>query len=146
MAGQRGRRISRGGGVGRASGARERTARPAQGHARGLKVLPGYLDRPAQEALAAAIFDIIARAPLFVPRMPKTGKPFSVRMTNCGPLGWVSDKTEGYRYQATHPATGRPWPGLPERLLALWDEVTGQVTGLARPPEACLINYYAPGA
>ena len=74
--------------------------------------------------------------------MPRSGKAFSVRMTNCGPLGWVSDKSGGYRYQATHPTTGRPWPELPRGLLTLWDEVTG----LTRPPEACLINYYAPGA
>jgi DNA oxidative demethylase len=74
--------------------------------------------------------------------MPRTGKPFSVRMTNCGPLGWVSDKVGGYRYQAMHPTTGRPWPALPRRLLALWNEVTGW----PRPPQACLINYYARGA
>jgi len=141
MAGQRGRRISRGGGVGRANGARERTARPAQGHARGLKLLPGYLDRPAQEALAAAIFDIIARAPLFVPRMPKTGKPFSVRMTNCGPLGWVSDEA-GYRYQPTHPETGAPWPPMPESLRAAWRELGGY----PHEPQACLVNVYAPTA
>jgi alkylated DNA repair protein (DNA oxidative demethylase) len=73
--------------------------------------------------------------------MPKSGRPFTVRMSNCGPLGWVSDQS-GYRYQPTHPETGRPWPPIPATLLALWDE-------LARypdPPEACLINFYAPTA
>lgn len=69
---------------------------------------PGYLDRSAQEELLAAIRDVIAQAPLYVPRMPKTGAPFSVRMTNCGPVGWVSDE-RGYRYQPTHPETGTPW-------------------------------------
>jgi len=69
--------------------------------------------------------------------MPKTGKPFSVRMTNCGPLGWVSDRS-GYRYQPTHPATGRPWPAIPAALLDLWDEVTGY----PHRPEACLVNFY----
>ena len=57
--------------------------------------------------------DVFARAPLYTPRMPKTGKPMSVRMTNCGPLGWVTDE-RGYRYQATHPETGEPWPPIPD--------------------------------
>ena len=49
-------------------------------------------------------------APPFRPRMPRTGKPFSVQMSNCGALGWVSDE-RGYRYQATHPETGPPLAG-----------------------------------
>jgi DNA oxidative demethylase len=69
--------------------------------------------------------------------MPRTGKPFSVLMTNCGPLGWVSD-TKGYRYQAVHPVTGRPWPALPERLTEIWRTVAGA----AAAPDACLINIY----
>ena len=70
--------------------------------------------------------------------MPRSGKPMSVRMTNCGPLGWVTDKERGYRYQATHPVTGRPWPAMPQMLLDLWDEVARYPA----PPEACLVNYY----
>ena len=99
------------------------------------------LDRPAQEALLTEIVAILAAAPLFRPVMPRWGTPFSVMMSNCGPLGWVSDKS-GYRYQPNHPVTGRPWPPLPKALLALW-------AGLAdypRPPQACLINYYATDA
>ena len=80
---------------------------------------------------------MVCAAPLFTPVMPRTGKPFSVRMTNCGPLGWVSDRA-GYRYQATHPVTGRPWPAMPAAVLALWEEITGY----AAPPEACLVNFY----
>lgn len=102
---------------------------------------PGYLDRPAQEALLTAIRGVIAQAPLYVPRMPKTGQPFSVRMTNCGPLGWVSDE-RGYRYQPTHPETGEPWPAMPSVLLRAWTEIGGHDA----PPEACLINFYAPDA
>jgi len=74
--------------------------------------------------------------------MPRTGKPFSVRMTNLGSLGWVSDKARGYRYQATHPATGEPWPAIPPAVLAIWDAVANH----AAPPEACLVNYYAADA
>lgn len=73
--------------------------------------------------------------------MPRTGKAFSVRMSNCGPLGWVSDKVGGYRYQAMHPVTGEPWPEMPQLLMDLWRELTGY----PHPPEACLINFYAGG-
>jgi alkylated DNA repair protein (DNA oxidative demethylase) len=102
---------------------------------------PGYLDRSAQQELLAAIRDVIAHAPLYVPRMPKTGTPFSVRMTNCGPLGWVSDE-RGYRYQPTHPETGTPWPAIPDSLLRAWTEIGRHDA----PPEACLVNFYAPTA
>lgn len=107
----------------------------------GVSLSPGRLDRPAQEALVAELREVVRLAPLFTPVMPRTAKPFSVRMTNCGPLGWVSDRA-GYRYQSTHPVTGRPWPPMPSSLLALWDEVTGY----PHPPEACLVNVYGPEA
>ncbi|MEZ5774781.1 MAG: alpha-ketoglutarate-dependent dioxygenase AlkB [Hyphomicrobiaceae bacterium] len=108
----------------------------------GFRHLPGHLDRPAQNALATAIREVIAKAPLYRPAMPRTGKPLSVEMTNCGPLGWVTDKAGGYRYQPHHPLTGRPWPPIPEQLLALWRELSGH----GGPPEACLVNFYAGGA
>ena len=104
-----------------------------------MKYFPQRLDRAAQAALLADLRRIIAEAPLFTPTMPRSGKPMSVRMTNCGPLGWVTDKERGYRYQATHPETGKPWPPIPRMLLDLWNEVGGY----AAPPEACLVNYYA---
>jgi alkylated DNA repair protein (DNA oxidative demethylase) len=107
----------------------------------GLRVFPGYLDRPAQTALLAALREIFAAAPLFTPRMPKSGRPFTVRMSNCGPLGWVSDE-KGYRYEPNHPVTGRPWPAMPEALLEAWDDLACY----AAPPEACLINFYGPAA
>lgn len=66
----------------------------------------------------------------------------SVRMTNCGPLGWVTDQERGYRYQAVHPVTGYPWPAIPPALLDLWS----QVSDYPAPPEACLINYYSSSA
>jgi alkylated DNA repair protein (DNA oxidative demethylase) len=107
----------------------------------GLVYHPDYLDRPAQERLLQAIRDITRAAPLYVPRMPRTGKPFSVRMTNCGPLGWVSD-VQGYRYQPTHPETGEPWPAMPDEVLRAWDTLSGY----PHPPDACLVNFYEPGA
>jgi len=108
----------------------------------GLHIVPGYLDRAAQAALRDALQDVFARAPLYTPRMPKTGKPMSVRMTNCGPLGWVTDAERGYRYQATHPETGAPWPPMPAALLNAWRELADYDS----EPEACLINVYGPDA
>jgi alkylated DNA repair protein (DNA oxidative demethylase) len=105
----------------------------------GIRHLPGYLDRAEQHALVEQIRAVVSQAPLFVPAMPGTGKPMSVRMTNCGPLGWVTDKQHGYRYQSTHPLTGRPWPEIPAPLLELWEDVAGY----SKPPEACLVNFYS---
>ncbi len=99
---------------------------------------PGWLDLRAQQDLLDDVRAIVRAAPLFRPIMPRTGTPFSVLMTNCGPLGWVSDKLGGYRYQPLHPETGRPWPPLPPTLLRAWAVL---VPG-APPPEACLINFY----
>lgn len=103
----------------------------------GFRLLPGAFDRDRQEALVALIREILEEAPLFQPVMPRTGKPFSVRMSNCGPLGWVSD-INSYRYQATHPVTARPWPPMPEMLTDLWQTVAPE----SPPAEACLINFY----
>jgi alkylated DNA repair protein (DNA oxidative demethylase) len=111
------------------------TSRPAP------MLYPAYLDRCGQERLLSAIRDIVRQAPLYPPRMPRTGSPFSVRMTNCGRLGWVSD-VNGYRYQETHPLTGQPWPPIPQALLQAWWDLGGY----AHQPEACLINYYGPSA
>lgn len=106
---------------------------------KGVRHIPGYLDCTAQKALVEDIRAVVGSAPLYTPEMPRTGKPMSVRMTNCGELGWVTDRDRGYRYQTTHPVTGEPWPPIPERLLALWREVADY----APPPEACLVNFYS---
>ena len=103
----------------------------------GVAYFPGYLGRGAQEALRDEIRALLEDAPLYRARMPRTGKPLSVRMSNCGPLGWVSDEA-GYRYQPRHPETGLPWPAIPGSLLAVWAELAPE----APPPEACLINVY----
>ncbi|WP_105426383.1 alpha-ketoglutarate-dependent dioxygenase AlkB [Neorhizobium tomejilense] len=110
--------------------------------ANGIRHLPDYLDRPAQEHLVELIRDVVAEAPLYTPEMPGTGKPMSVRMTNCGPLGWVTDKDQGYRYQSFHPVTKKPWPAMPRELLDLWEKLGDH----PKPPEACLINFYSDDA
>ena len=107
----------------------------------GFIVLAGYYDADRQQKLLATLRALLQEAPLFTPRMPKSDRPFSVRMSNCGSLGWVSDKN-GYRYAPAHPETGRPWPPLPDALLRLWDSVADY----PHPPEACLINFYGPAA
>ena len=108
----------------------------------GVKHWPTHLDAGQQAVLLEEIRSKVLEAPLFVPRMPRTGKEMSVRMTNFGPLGWVTDKERGYRYQDTHPVTQKPWPAIPEMLLKIWDELTGHPA----PPQACLVNFYTDSA
>jgi alkylated DNA repair protein (DNA oxidative demethylase) len=106
-----------------------------------MRYLPEFLDRSAQEQVLQDLRAAAAQAPLFTPVMPKTAKPFSVRMSNMGVLGWVSDRA-GYRYQPTHPATGLPWPAIPESVLSVWN----RVSNYTHPPEACLVNFYGADA
>lgn len=94
--------------------------------------------RLARDAQAVLVDEVLTRgAPFYTPVMPRSGKPFSVEETNFGALGWYSDMS-GYRYVAAHPATGEPWPAIPQALLDLWDELTGYPA----PPECCLVNLY----
>jgi DNA oxidative demethylase len=119
----------------------EVVASHSQSRPSGLRFHPGYLDREGQAELLAALRLIFAAAPLYRPRMPKSGRPFTVCMTNCGALGWVSDEN-GYRYQPTHPETGQPWPAMPPSLLVIWHALAQY----PQPPESCLINFYGPSA
>jgi alkylated DNA repair protein (DNA oxidative demethylase) len=105
----------------------------------GFRLLPQRLDAAAQADLIEQVLNGIAKSPLYQPSMPRTGKPLSVRMTNFGSLGWVTDKERGYRYEPAHPVTGEPWPAMPQALLDLWEAETGWPD----PPEACLVNWYA---
>lgn len=115
---------------------------PAPSLPDGIRYLPGYFDRAAQTALVDDIRHVVEAAPLFTPAMPRTGKEMSVRMTNCGELGWVTDKERGYRYQPAHPVTGEGWPAIPPVLLDLWRAVSD----CPQPPQACLVNFYSGSA
>ena len=106
-----------------------------------MRLFPGYLSSEHQRSLLAEIRAVLAEAPLYGPAMPRSGSPYSVRMSNCGSLGWLSDRA-GYRYVTAHPQAGRPWPAIPRAILDIWHSATGQ----AFEPEACLINYYGPEA
>ncbi len=103
----------------------------------GLRLYKAALDRAAQELLRAEIEAILLKAPLYRPKMPKSGKPMSVLMSSCGEWGWVSD-ISGYRYQKTHPETAKPWPVMPESFLGLWRDFSSD----GGAPDSCLINYY----
>ncbi|MBX9932987.1 MAG: alpha-ketoglutarate-dependent dioxygenase AlkB [Methylobacterium sp.] len=107
----------------------------------GLVHHPGYLDAAGLARLWIELAEVIAVSPPYRPRMPRTGAPFSVRMTNCGALGWVSDEA-GYRYQPHHPETGATWPSIPPTAMAAWRDLAGYEA----PPETCLVNLYEPGA
>ncbi|WP_299615220.1 alpha-ketoglutarate-dependent dioxygenase AlkB [Pelagibius sp.] len=104
----------------------------------GFRYRPGYLSAPQQESLVAALREVVAEAPLYQPRMPRSGRPLSVRMTNAGSHGWYSDRAGGYRYLREHPVTGRPWPAIPAQLLEIWDDLAGY----PEPPQCCLVNLY----
>ena len=115
---------------------------PDNSYPQGFAHYPLYFDPAQQAGLIEAVKQGAEQAPFFQPTMPRTGAPLSVVMSNFGPLGWVTDKAGGYRYQSQHPKTGAPWPDLPRALLDLWNDVTDHHA----PPEACLINWYREGS
>jgi DNA oxidative demethylase len=102
----------------------------------GFSFWPGRLSAAAQSSLLDQVLAGIEAAPLYRPITPG-GKPMSVRMTNFGALGWITDAA-GYRYEPTHPVTGQAWPAIPDMLLDLWANLADSTT----PPDACLVNLY----
>jgi len=111
--------------------------------AEGAVLLRGFA-RPSESELIAALRDIEGWAP-FRHMVTPGGHSMSVAMTNCGGLGWVTDRG-GYRYDANDPETAKPWPAMPAafRQLAVQAAVQGGFPGFS--PDACLINRYEPGA
>ena len=108
----------------------------------GFAHYPGYFPPELQAALVDAVREGVKQAPFFQPRMPRTGRPLSVVMSNFGTLGWVTDREGGYRYQPHHPKTGSAWAPIPQALLGLWRDVTDWPD----LPECCLINWYREGS
>ncbi len=92
-------------------------------------------------ALVAAIKSIAIVAP-FRHMVTPGGWAMSVAMTNCGKAGWITDRT-GYRYDAIDPATGRPWPALPQTLVDLATDAADTAGFKDFRPDACLVNRYA---
>jgi len=110
----------------------------------GAVLLPGA-GLASEAALLASLLDsVLAQAP---PRHMLTpgGLSMSVAMSNCGRLGWVSDRG-GYRYQPTDPATALPWPAMPGCFAALARSAAARAGFAGFEPDACLISVYAPGA
>jgi len=103
----------------------------------GFRYYPGFLSAQSASVLVAEVLALVEEAPFYRPVMPRSGQPLRNRMTNLGPLGWISD-IKGYRYDAVHPVTGKPWPDIPRSVRALWDSLADY----PHPPEACLVNYY----
>ncbi|HEY9452574.1 MAG TPA: DNA oxidative demethylase AlkB [Bradyrhizobium sp.] len=119
----------------------ERPSREAM--AEGAALLRGFA-RPFEAELLPALRAIVKQAP-FRHLITPGGHRMSVAMTNCGSLGWVSDRT-GYRYDAIDPESGQKWPAMPPVLLRLAADAASDAGFDGFAPEACLINRYVPGA
>jgi alkylated DNA repair protein (DNA oxidative demethylase) len=94
--------------------------------------------------LVAALHDVVAEAP-FRHMVTPGGHQMSVAMTNCGSLGWITDRT-GYRYGQSDPETARPWPAMPLPFRELAGQAAAEAGFGGFSPDACLINRYRPGA
>jgi len=107
----------------------------------GITLLRGFAD---SRTLMPLIERVASDSP-FRHLVTPGGQTMSVAMTNCGPLGWVSDRS-GYRYSPVDPLTGRHWPVMPEefRRLALQAAARGGFPDFR--PDACLVNRYSPGS
>ncbi|MEP7060759.1 MAG: DNA oxidative demethylase AlkB [Betaproteobacteria bacterium] len=109
----------------------------------GAMVLRGFA-LPDTTGLLADVDAVVARAP-FRHLVTPGGFRMSVAMTNCGALGWVSDR-RGYRYDAVDPDSGKPWPPIPRSFRDLADSAAVAAGFAGFAPDACLINHYQPGA
>ena len=99
---------------------------------------------PHAAPLLAAVDGVMAQAPLRHLVTPG-GFTMSVAMTNCGALGWTSDR-RGYRYSAIDPVSGQPWPAMPAVFAQLAGEAAAAAGFEGFAPDACLINQYLPGS
>lgn len=116
---------------------------PATALDEGATCLHGFAVSLGPE-LVEAVAQIAAAAP-FRHMVTPFGKPMSVAMTNCGRVGWVSDKS-GYRYDSCDPVTGLPWPAMPGLFLRLAATAANMAGFGGFVPDGCLINRYAPGS
>jgi alkylated DNA repair protein (DNA oxidative demethylase) len=111
--------------------------------AEGAMLLHGFAG-PIEHELRDSLAEIVAQAPfrhMFTPG----GYQMSVAMTNCGGLGWVTDR-RGYRYDAVDPLSQKPWPAMPPVFLELAERAAAAAGFVDFRPDACLINRYEVGA
>jgi len=106
-------------------------------------VLRGFA-LPLVEQLLPVLQHILSEAP-FRHMVTPGGFTMSVALSNCGTLGWTTDRT-GYRYTRIDPLTGRPWPDLPDVFMRLARGAAVESGFADFTPDACLINRYVPGA
>jgi alkylated DNA repair protein (DNA oxidative demethylase) len=111
--------------------------------AEGAVLLRGFA-KSFEAELIADISDIVAQAP-FRHMITPGGHQMSVAMTNCGRLGWVTDRN-GYRYDANDPEAQKPWPAMPASFRELARQAAAQAGFGGLSPDACLVNRYKPGA
>jgi DNA oxidative demethylase len=117
---------------------------PAQDKlAKGAILLRGFARAFAHDLLPA-LHAVIEQAPFRHMQTPG-GHQMSVAMTNCGCVGWVTDRS-GYRYDALDPQSGKAWPAVPDVFLLLARQAADQAGFTGFSPDACLINRYEPGA
>jgi len=109
----------------------------------GAVVLGGFA-RLVEEPLVTSLLRVVQVAP-FRHMVTPGGRRMSVAMTNCGTVGWVSDRT-GYRYDPSDPESGNPWPPMPEVFRDLATQAAERAGFATFAPDACLINRYEPGA
>jgi DNA oxidative demethylase len=109
----------------------------------GTAILRGFaLER--EVPLVDALFAVAARSP-FRHMVTPGGFRMSVAMTNCGSLGWVTDR-KGYRYDSVDPETRAPWPSMPKAFMELAHDAA-KVAGFPEfAPDGCLMNRYEPGS
>jgi alkylated DNA repair protein (DNA oxidative demethylase) len=108
----------------------------------GAVLLRGFALSTQREILAA-LQEVTAVAP-FRNMVTPGGFTMSVAMTSCGDVGWVTDRS-GYRYAATDPETGKPWPAMPEAFRHLASHAAAEIGYTDFAPDSCLINRYQPG-
>jgi alkylated DNA repair protein (DNA oxidative demethylase) len=118
-------------------------AGPDRPIAEGAMLLSGFA-LPVEPTLLPALDAILAAAP-FRHMVTPGGFTMSVGMTNCGAAGWVTDR-KGYRYTATDPLSGRPWPAMPSAFADLASRAADAAGFGPFVPDACLVNRYEPGA
>ncbi|MCU1318901.1 MAG: alpha-ketoglutarate-dependent dioxygenase AlkB [Edaphobacter sp.] len=121
----------------------DRTEPEREELADGAVILRGFASRD-DAALMDALESVTAMAP-FRHMVTPGGYRMSVAMTNCGSLGWVTDRT-GYRYDSIDPESGRRWPPMPPSFMELAESAAAEAGFAGFQPDACLINRYEPGA
>lgn len=121
----------------------DRTAGANEVLEEGALLLRGFAAHEAP-ALVAAVGDVAAVAP-FRHLVTPGGRTMSVAMTNCGRVGWVSDR-KGYRYDALDPDSGRAWPAMPDVFRLLAARAAAEAGFPGYDPDACLINRYEPAS